>query len=528
MTTAQLVLLALVAGAGLWMLHKLGRWLTQLLEALAAVAVVFVTAWLLVKGAWKLGRWIVKHWRTSIGTAFVVGWCYVLGWLSLVITLGVLGLGLLGWRYCDHDSFEPWAGRHLRAWWLRWAVYARKMPRWLRACGLTVTERDPGVHVQVNPFRRSMVRPTTTGRPDEVPRVVRVRSGGSWDEVRVRLVPGQTPEDFDAAARSLAVARGVTRCQVRELGPNLVSIDYQRHDRLASVVDCQPLGALWGVLGEHIDFRRIWSGRTEYGTDWFQAIEGSHTLVAGSTGAGKNSFTWAPIISMAPAIRDGLVRVSAIDPKGMELAYGRRVFHRYASTSKDALALLDDLIDGMTERKERFSTYKRVVPISREFPLELIEFDEIGALVRYVGDRKTREAIVERVALLTTQGRALGYSVRGYVQEPTKDTVPVRELFPRRICLRVASKSHVSMVLGEHAYDRGAWANRIGEHEPGVGYLFGEGIREPLRVRSAWVPDHVIKDLERFVTTPSGLAIPAQGGPLALLVPALHPIGGPA
>ena len=157
-----------------------------------------------------------------------------------------------------------------------------------------------------------------------------------------------------------------------------------------------------------------------------------------------------------------------------------------------------------------------------------VDVGAFGALVRYVGDRKTREAIVERVAVLTTQGRALGYSMRGYVQEPTKDTVPVRELFPRRICLRVASKSHVSMVLGEHAYDRGAWANRIGEHEPGVGYLFGEGIREPLRVRSAWVPDHVIKELERFVTTPTGLAIPAQAGPLTLPFPVLHSIGGPA
>jgi S-DNA-T family DNA segregation ATPase FtsK/SpoIIIE len=94
------------------------------------------------------------------------------------------------------------------------------------------------------------------------------------------------------------------------------------------------------------------------------------------------------------------------------------------------------------------------------------------------------------------------------VQEPTKDTVPVRELFPRRICLRVAAKTHVAMVLGEHAYDRGAWANRIGESEAGVGYLFGEGVREPLRVRAGWVPDDVIKQLETFVTgeTPAVLA----------------------
>jgi S-DNA-T family DNA segregation ATPase FtsK/SpoIIIE len=209
---------------------------------------------------------------------------------------------------------------------------------------------------------------------------------------------------------------------------------------------------------------------------------------------------WCPLVSIAPAIRDGLVRLSGIDPKGMELAYGRRIFARYAVTGKDALALLDDLIEGADRRKAEFAGRLRTVPTSTENPLEIVEFDEIGALIRYIGDRKLREAITERVALLTTQGRALGYTVRGYVQEPTKDTVPVRELFPRRICLRVAAKSHVGMVLGDQAYDRGAWANRIGESEPGVGYLFGEGIREPLRVRGGWVPDDTIKELESFVT----------------------------
>jgi len=186
------------------------------------------------------------------------------------------------------------------------------------------------------------------------------------------------------------------------------------------------------VRGEDVDLRRVWSGRTEYGQDWHQSLVGGHTLVAGATGAGKNSHGWCPIVSIAPAIRDGLVRVSGIDPKGMELAYGRGIFHRYAVTSKDALTLLDDLIAGMEDRKGRFAHKLRTVPITREDPVELLEFDEIGALTWYVGDRKTREAIVDRVALLNTQGRALGYTVRGYVQEPTKDAVPVRDLFTGR------------------------------------------------------------------------------------------------
>ncbi|MFC5993640.1 FtsK/SpoIIIE domain-containing protein [Pseudonocardia hispaniensis] len=529
MSTAQLVLTLAGLGAGLWVLHWIGQALTQLLEALAVIAAVFVTVWLVAKGLYRAARLLLRWWRTTLTTAAVVVWCSWLGWVSLVVTLAVIGTGLVVWRLARREVFEPWVGRHLRSWWQRWTRYAPRAARWFRACGLTVPDPDTGITVQVNPFRRTAIRPRPQARPDQLPRIESVRSGASWDEVRVRLVPGQTPEEYDQAARALAVARGVARCQVREIGPRLVSIDFQRRNLLTDPVPCTALAPLAAVAGESVDLRRVWSGRTEYGTDWHQSLAGGHTLYAGATGAGKGSFCWAPLVSIAPAIQDGLVRVSGIDPKGMELAYGRQVFHRYAVTSKDALALLDDLIEGMEARKTEFAGRLRAIPATREHPWELLEFDEIGALLRYIGDRKTREAITDRVAVLTTQGRALGYTVRGYVQEPTKDTVPVRELFPRRACLRVAAKSHVAMVLGDHAYDRGAWANRIGESDPGVAYLFGEGIREPLRVRSAWVPDQTIKELEQFVT---GAPIPAAAGQVLALpapaAPTVEPAGGVA
>jgi DNA segregation ATPase FtsK/SpoIIIE, S-DNA-T family len=368
--------------------------------------------------------------------------------------------------------------------------------------------------VTVNPLGRSIRRGRSQVQATRLPQVLGVRSGASWDEVRVRLVPGQKPEDFDEAARALASARAVTRCQVRELTPNVVSIDFQRRNLLADPVSCPDLAVLAGIQGGAIDLRRVWAGRTEYGQDWHIPLAGGHTLTAGATGAGKNSVMWCSLVSIAPAIRDGLVRVSGIDPKGMELAYGRGIFHRYAVTGTDALAVLDELVAAMDARKAEFAGRVRSVPITPEHPSELLEFDEIGALTKYT-DRKTRDAITERVALLTTQGRALGFTVRGYVQEPTKDTVPVRELFPRRICLRVSAKSHVGMVLGENAYERGAWANRITEAEAGVGYVFGEGIREPLRVRAGWVSDQTIKHLETFVSRPvtENMAVPALSAP---------------
>ncbi|MGH3869626.1 MAG: FtsK/SpoIIIE domain-containing protein [Pseudonocardiaceae bacterium] len=502
---AHTIGLFLVGGVGLavtvWVLHTIGKALLALVETLAAVAVVFVALWWLLKTlAWLLTQ-VFTRWRTSLTVLALAAWWHWWDWPSLVLTLTVTTLALALWRWIDVVSFDTWGGRWLRAWWLRWTIYAPKLPGWLHACGLSITDTTTPVVVSVTLVGRQRIRRDQHQPSVRVPTVVGVRSGPSWDEVRVRLVAGQTPEGFDTTTRALACARGVARCQIRELTANVVSIDFQRRNLLTTTVTCPELTTLTTVTGTAVELHRVWAGHTEYGQPWHLPLTGSasHTLTAGATGAGKNSVMWCPLVSIAPAIRDQLVRVSGIDPKGMELAYGRGIFHRYAVTGTEALSVLDELLGVMHAQKAEFAGRVRVVPISREQPLELLEFDEIGALTKYT-DRKTREAITERIALLTTQGRALGFTVRGYVQEPTKDTVPVRELFPRRICLRVTAKSHVGMVLGDQAYERGAWANRISESEAGVGYVFGEGIREPLRVRAGWVPDETIKELEAFVT----------------------------
>ncbi|KAA1011876.1 cell division protein FtsK, partial [Pseudonocardia sp. EV170527-09] len=347
--------IAMVGGAALaavfYVLYRIGHYLARVLEALATAAVVFVAAYLAVKGLVLAVVWLARHWRTTSTVTVVSAWCWWWGWLSLLLVALTVAASLGLWRIVAPLPFDHWAGRRIRSWWQRWAVYAPRMPRWLRSCGLTVPDRAGATVIQVNPLRRTATAPRSRPRRDQLPRILSVRSGPSWDEVKVRLVPGQTPEEFDTAARALAVARGVNRCQVRELSANVVSIDYQRRNLLDAVVDAPDLDALTTVAEEALDLDRVLSGATEYGTEWRQSIRGSHTLVGGATGAGKGSLMWAPLLSIAPAIRDGLCRVNGIDPKGMELAYGRDVFHRYAVTSREALALLDDLVDQMETRK---------------------------------------------------------------------------------------------------------------------------------------------------------------------------------
>ena len=53
------------------------------------------------------------------------------------------------------------------------------------------------------------------------------------------------------------------------------------------------------------------------------------------------------------------------------------------------------------------------------------------------------------LATLTTQGRAVGYSVVAALQDPRKDVLTIRNLFPDRIAMRLDEPEQVDMVLGD-------------------------------------------------------------------------------
>ena len=75
------------------------------------------------------------------------------------------------------------------------------------------------------------------------------------------------------------------------------------------------------------------------------------------------------------------------------------------------------------------------------------------------------------------------------MQDPRKETLPARDLFPVRIALRLTEAEQVNLVLGPGARDRGARCDEIPDSLPGVGYVQVDGIAEPVRVRFAYVTD---------------------------------------
>ena len=127
-------------GVVVWVLAKLGRALARIAEALAAAAVVFVALWLVIRAVVWAVRQAVTRWRTTLTVLAVIAWCHWLGWISLVVLVGAVAVSLASWRLADLVSFDRWAGRRLRAWWLRWTLYVPKLPGWLHACGLSVRD----------------------------------------------------------------------------------------------------------------------------------------------------------------------------------------------------------------------------------------------------------------------------------------------------------------------------------------------------------------------------------------------------
>jgi S-DNA-T family DNA segregation ATPase FtsK/SpoIIIE len=258
--------------------------------------------------------------------------------------------------------------------------------------------------------------------------------------------------------------------------------------------------------------------RREDGLDYRMRLLGTHLLVVGATGSGKGSVIWSLVNGLAPAIRDGLAEVWALDPKGgMELAGGRALFSRFVYGDPDDAAtndayefefaeVLEDAVKVMRKRQGDLRGITRLHTPTAAEPLIVVVVDELASLTAYVTDRDAKKRIQAALSLLLSQGRAVGVSVVGAVQDPRKDVLSFRDLFPTRVALRVSESDQVALVLGQGARDRGALCDRIPESLPGVGYVGIDGIAEPVRVRFTHVTDQHIAALAANYAPPDVVA----------------------
>jgi S-DNA-T family DNA segregation ATPase FtsK/SpoIIIE len=428
----------------------------------------------LVRFIWRLVWFAVRHPLLGAGCAVLVfAWLW-LSWPGLValVLVAVMALALVyllwpGW-------FTRTIVQGTRNWRRRW-FYRR---RWMAAMTL------------------GGLAPSYRGR-FLVPVLVDVRAVGAVDLVTVRLVTGQAPQAFADHTVNLAHAFGAQLCRVRDARPGLLTLEFVRADTLAD-----PIGALPFEMA--VDLAALPVGRCEDGTPWLLRLLGSHMLIAGATGSGKGSVIWSAVRAMLPAILGGWVQVWALDPKRMELSYGRDLFTRYADTAAAMVGLLEDAVTEMHERAAKFAGTTRTFTPSTGFPFLVVLVDELAFLTAYQPDRDLRKRAEAAIATLTSQGRSVGVCVVGALQDPRKDVISLRNLFPTRIALRLDESDQVDMVLGDGARDRGALADEISPIPgigAGVGYVRLEGSPQVVRVRAAYVADEDIHSMAAAVAS---------------------------
>ena len=142
--------------------------------------------------------------------------------------------------------------------------------------------------------------------------------GAHTDVLELRVVSGQSINDWQKQADALAAAWRADRLTIRATTPGALRVTVMRGDVLA-----QPIGLPMPTPATPVDLAAVRVGVTETRAWWRVPLLGHHLLVAGATGAGKGSVLWSLIAGIAPAVRSGVVRLCVIDPKGgMELGRG--------------------------------------------------------------------------------------------------------------------------------------------------------------------------------------------------------------
>ncbi|WP_298457888.1 FtsK/SpoIIIE domain-containing protein [uncultured Cellulomonas sp.] len=424
-------------------------------------------------------RWVSRHRRFGAGSVVVA----VVVWMATKHGVGALAVGaaisaalLATWRLRAPETFSAWVTERIAGSWRSARVYR---PAWETA--MVTTGLDAGI----NGERR-------------LPALVGVRSRAGVDRVRVRMLAGQVLEDWTGRAPRLAQTFGVPECRVRTVPGR------SRDLELWLLVADMLLAEVSPFRSRTSDAAALAVAVQEDGRRYRLRLLGSHVLVVGATGSGKGSVLWAIVAGLAPAIRDRTARVWALDPKGgMELAAGRPLFDRFVYGDPDDggdyeiefARALEDAVSIMRRRQARLRGITRLHSPTEEEPLIVVLIDELANLTAYITDREAKRRIGAALSLLLSQGRAVGVSVVGAVQDPRKEVVTVRDLFPTRIALRLSEADQVALVLGAGARDRGARCDRIAESMPGTGYVGIEGVAEPLRVRFPHFTDQHIDAL---------------------------------
>lgn len=342
-----------------------------------------------------------------------------------------------------------------------------------------------------------------------IPRVWVGRPRPDGMTVRIRLLPGQTPEQYAESSEAIMHAWRVHDVRVTSPERGFVLITVRMHDPLAGVVLQDPSLYLDGVTPEGVPCIPILTfsvGISESGRAWLMNLRGiPHWLIVGATRSGKSTLIHA-IVARLAAMR---VAIVGIDLKGgLELAvYGPRL-SGLATTRKEAGDLLANLVELIMDRTAacRAAGVRAVWDLPEPPPPVIVIIDEIAELylISDNSERAERDRATNSLLRVAQLGAALDVHVIAAGQRFGSELGPgattLRSQLGGRVCLHVTDPESAVMVLGDLWPLAVAVAQMLTpEHQGFAVTADGEG--SWMRARSMLTtPDQAAESAHRFAS----------------------------
>ena len=421
--------------------------------------------------------------------AFIVA---VPGWTKLSMACALMSAVSFGWW-----AWNKWGlSRYLRmvVWSIRWggklnteqrAVLARLGFDW-RVLAARTKLGEPLRPLSLFAMKIGDV---------EAPRVTQVRAVGRNLEVDVRMPVGETTGTLRDKAEALAASAEVQEVRVKD-GTDLsraMVIVPTGQDPLAATVDLARMpqqGESGAPIPVAVDENMT-----------VVSVGTAHMLALGATGSGKGSAIWSRLMAQAPRLAEGTLRLYGCDSKESEVKAAEQLFCQTAYTAEEHARLFKHVRRELERRGKDMPGRSFVA--SREWPEIVMVIDEITSLTSIFDDAKSRNAAMADLRMILSLGRSRGITVIGAGQDPTKEALSLRNLFPQAIALRLRDATETRLALGEGAAEAGATPHQIpvasaanGYASAGVGWLADENgtLR---RARFPCVSDDAISAFEQ-------------------------------
>ncbi|MGB3650311.1 MAG: DNA translocase FtsK [Rivularia sp. (in: cyanobacteria)] len=183
-----------------------------------------------------------------------------------------------------------------------------------------------------------------------------------------------------------------------------------------------------------------------------------HFLVGGTTGSGKSEFLRSQLLSLLVRYSPQQLKIALVDPKRVTFPEFEKMPWLYSQVVKDsdsAIALMEDLVNEMESRYQRFETvgcadlaaYNQRA--DKPLPRIICIFDEYAD---FMAEKESRTALELSIKRLGAKARAAGIHLIIATQRPEAKVVTpiIRSNLPGRVALRTASEADSKIILGDN------------------------------------------------------------------------------